>query len=142
MAHVLEDLEVFLESDDPMRNILEEVDERIDKNTAAGKDYRGHKFPPYAESSKKRGKTVDLHDSGTMLGAKKRRVMSPTHGKIWIQPRRYPRGQSADMIADFHDSGRARGGKVRKFMDIPKSALQKIVKKHYDDKIMRILGRI
>jgi len=132
-----------LRSTRPMENTAKAVSEHIDKRTAAGLDYRGHRFEPYSEAYKKqKGQSrVDLRKSGTMLGAKKSRAISPTHGQVFIDDAREPGGQSADMIAALHNLGRAKGGKVREFMNITQSALNKIVKEHMDDPLMKVLKR-
>ncbi len=132
---MLNKVERFLLSTKPMKLILKDVKERIEDRTAKGKDYKNRKFEPYSEAYAKRKKktTVDLDDTGEMLDALKTRVISPKHGVVEIKGRRA-------IIANIHTTGT---GKMpeRKFMAITKTGEAKIVKKRYDDPLLKILRR-
>ncbi len=132
---MLNRVERFLLSTKPMKLILRDVKERVEDRTASGKDYRGHKFEPYSKAYAKRKKKtkVDLDDSGEMLGTLKTKVISPKHGVVEIRGRRA-------IIANIHTTGTGKQPE-REFMNITKSGEAKIVKKHYDDPLLRILGR-
>ncbi len=136
----------LIDSNKPMENICKDVEKRILKRTSSSRDYRNMKFAPYsAKYAKKKGvgqSSVDLKLTGTMLGALESRVLNPRHGQVLITSRAMA-GTSAksDMIAQIHTTGTGRQPK-REFMNITKAALQESVNKHYDDEIMRILGRI
>ncbi len=132
---MLNRVERFLLSAKPMKLIVEDVKEVIERKTASGKDYRGHKFESYSEAYAKRKKKtkVDLNDSGEMLGALKTKVINPKHGRVFI------RGNRA-IIANIHTTGTGKQPE-RDFMNITKTGEAKIVKKRYDDPLLRILGR-
>jgi hypothetical protein len=127
-----------------MEGVCEDVKERIKERTGKGRDYKNRSFAPYSESYKKRkGKSrVNLRDSGRMLRALDTQVITPIRGKVFVKPESYGGGKRArtDMIAQIHTTGAGKQPQ-RDFMDITKTALKKFVKKHYDDKIMKILGR-
>jgi len=141
---MLEKLEDFLGSTKPMEGIVEDVKGRIEERTAKGRDYQNRSFAPYSEAYKKRKRKskVDLRDTGKMLGALDTQVITPIHGKVFIKSESYGGKKRArtDMIANIHTTGTGKQPQ-RDFMDITKTALEKFVKKHYDDKIMKILGR-
>lgn len=129
----------------PMQNICDDVQKRIEENTAAHKDYRSRRFARYSEKyAKRKGVStgaVDLHDSGTMLGSLDAKALNPRHGRVWIKSGPMPGTKAnTDMIANIHTTGTGNQPQ-RDFMNIPDSVLQKIVNKHHDDVIMRILGR-
>lgn len=136
----------LLDSNTPMKNICKDIKERILKRTESGRDYKNLKFAPYSTKyAKRKGvgvSSVDLKLTGTMLGALETKVINPHHGQVLITSRAMA-GTSAksDMIAQIHTTGTGRQPK-REFMNITKTALQESVKEHYDDEIMRILGRI
>ncbi|MCK5127912.1 MAG: hypothetical protein KAR42_16765 [candidate division Zixibacteria bacterium] len=135
----------LLDSNKPMENICKDVEERILKRTDAGRDYKNMSFAPYSTKyAKKKGVgtgSVNLRLTGTMLGAIETKVFNPNHGQVLITSRAMA-GTSAksDMIAQIHTTGTGKQPK-REFMNITKTALQESVNKHYDDEIMRILGR-
>lgn len=140
---MLKNVEAFLKSTKPIKGIVEDVERGVEEKTEAGKDYRGRRFVPYsAPYAKKKGTTkVDLRKSGLMMGSLKTEVLNPKHGRVKIQPVRYKKGKAkTDMISQIHTTGTGKQPQ-REFMNITKSALAKLVKKHYDDEIMRILGR-
>ncbi len=132
---MLNKVERFLLSTKPMKLIVEDVKEVIERKTESGKDYRGHKFEPYSEAYAKRKKktVVDLDDTGKMLRALKTKVINPKHGRVFIKGNRA-------IIANIHTTGT---GKMpqREFMAITKSGEAKIVKKRYDDPLLKILRR-
>ena len=134
-ASIFRNVEAFLQSTRPMEGIVKDIEEGIEKKTRTGKDYRGRKFAPYSAQYKKRKKKakVDLRDTGEMLDSMKSKVINPKHGVVEIRGKR-------EIIAQIHTTGTGKQPQ-REFMNITKSALSKLVKKHYDDKIMRILGR-
>ena len=140
---MLNEVETFLKSKKPMSNITKDIKKGILQRTAAGKDYKYMRFKKYsAKYARQKGQTfVDLKLSGNMLGAMKAEALSSTHGRISITPRSYP-GTPArtDMIAQIHTTGTGKQPK-REFMNVTKTGLQKIVKKHYDDEILKILRR-
>jgi hypothetical protein len=118
-----------------MELILEDVKEKVEDKTASGKDYRGHKFEPYSKAyaKRKKKKKVDLRVTGEMLDALRTRVINPKHGVVEIKGRRA-------IIANIHTTGTGKQP-LREFMAITKSGEVKIVKKRYDDPLLRILGR-
>ena len=136
----------LLDSNEPMKNICKDVEKRILKRTDSGRDYRNRKFAPYSTKyAKRKGvgqSSVDLRLTGTMLGAIETRVINPKHGQVLVMSKAMT-GTSAksNMIAQIHTTGTGKQPR-REFMNITNKALQDFVKKHYDDEIMRILGRI
>jgi len=136
----------LLDSNMPMKNICKDVEKRILERTDSGRDYKNLKFAPYSEKYAKRKRvgrsSVDLRLTGTMLGAIETRVLNPHHGQVLITSKAMA-GTSAksDMIAQIHTTGTGKQPR-REFMNITKTALQEFATKHYDDEIMRILGRI
>lgn len=52
---------------DTMHKLGKQIQDNIIKNTSSGTDVNDRKFIPYAKSSKKYGKTVDLKQTGQML---------------------------------------------------------------------------
>lgn len=138
------DVEKFLKSKKPMGKICEAVKGRIEKRTASGKDFSGRKFALYSESYRKRKGTssVDLRLSGKMLGSLETKVLNPSHGRVFVKPRSYPRTRAkTDMLANIHTTGTGKQPQ-REFMNITPTGLKGIVKEHYDDPIMKILGRV
>jgi len=128
---VLHNVSRFQKSKKPMKKIVDDVSDRIDERTAAGLDFEGKRFVPYSAAyAKKKGKRkVDLKDTGLMLKSKKKKVLSPTHGRITIA-----NTQNRQVIAAIHNEGIGKQ-KKRAFLDITKAGFAKIVKKHYDDPI-------
>jgi len=133
-----------------MQNVVDDIKDLITNKTADGKDYMGKKFTRYSASyAKKKGVgrgDVDLRASGAMLNSIMARVDSPKHGRVEVL--------NKPLIAQYHNQGGSKvrflpGAKVieggqppkREFMNISDSALGKLVKKHFDDVIMKILGR-
>lgn len=140
---MLKDVELFLKSKEPMKNITEAVVEVIQDKTAKAKDYKNIGFEPYSPAYAKKKKTthVDLRLSGTMLDSMKTKVISANHGRVFIKPAGYPKTKAkADMIANIHTTGTGKQPQ-REFMNISKSALAKINRKYYDNPIMKILKR-
>lgn len=135
----------LLDSNRPMEKICKDVEKRILDRTDSGRDFRNRKFYPYSEKYAKRKRvsrsSVDLRLTGTMLGAIETRVLNPRHGQVLVTSRAMA-GTSAksDMIAQIHTTGTGKQPQ-RDFMNVTPKALQDFVKKHYDDEIMRILGR-
>lgn len=141
---MFKNVESFLKSRKPMENIVKEVKETIEKKTESGKDYMGKKFKPYsAKYAKRKGSTkVDLKLSGKMIGALDTQVINPSHGKVFISSKGYARTRAkTDMLAQIHTTGTGKQPQ-REFMNLAPSAQQKIIKKYYDDEIMKILGRV
>ena len=136
----------LLNSEEPMRRICEDVENRILERTERGRDYKNRKFSPYSTKyAKRKGvgqSSVDLKLTGTMLGAIETRVLNPHHGQVLVMSKSMA-GTSAksDMIAQIHTTGTGRQPR-REFMNITKKALQEFLEEHYDNEIMRILGRI
>ena len=142
----LRELNHFLDSNTPMKNICNDVEKRILERTDSGRDYKNLKFAPYSEKYAKRKRVgrsnVDLRLTGTMLGAIETRVLNPHHGQVLITSKAMAgTAAKSDMIAQIHTTGTGKQPK-REFMNITKTALQEFATKHYDDEIMRILGRI
>ena len=142
----LRELDHFLSSNEPMKNVCKDVADRIYKRTVFGRDYKNIKFAPYSEKYAKRKRvgrsSVDLKLTGTMLGAIETKVINPHYGQVLVTSKAMA-GTSAksDMIAQIHTTGTGKQPR-REFMNITKTALQQFATKHYDDEIMRILGRI
>lgn len=139
----LRDVIKLIQSTAPMTGIVTDGEKIIRSKTAAGKDYRGAGFHPYSDAyAKRKGSTrVNLRLSGSMLRALKSKALSPLHGIIRVMPEPEPGTKAkTDMIAQIHSTGTGRQPQ-REFMNITPSALQNLVKKHYDDEIMKILGR-
>ncbi|MCK4760216.1 MAG: hypothetical protein KAT69_09200 [Candidatus Aminicenantes bacterium] len=135
----------LLNSNEPMKNICKDVKKRILERTERGRDYKNLKFYPYsAKYAKRKGvgqSSVDLKLTGTMLGAIETRVLNPRHGQVLVTSRAMAGTiAKSDMIAQIHTTGTGRQPK-REFMNITDKALQDFVNEHYDDEIMRILGR-
>lgn len=122
------------ESVKPMENICNDVKDRVLKRTATGKDYRNRKFPPYspAYAARKGSSKVNLRLSGEMLNSIRVKVIHPQKGEVRVR--------SKELIANIHNQGIGKQPQ-REFMDIPETALQKIVNEHHDDVIQKILGR-
>lgn len=135
----------LLNSNEPMKRICKAVEERILKRTDSGRDYRNMKFAPYSMKYAKKKRVgrgdVDLRLTGTMLGALESKVLNPRHGQVLITSRAMAgTAAKSDMIAQIHTTGTGKQPQ-REFMNITDKALQEFVNEHYDDKIMRILGR-
>ncbi len=132
-------IEEFLESAEPMQKLVEEVKRIILRKTARGVDYMGKKFKPYSEAYAKRkgvsAGSVDLRRTGEMLDSILTEVLSPHHGRVSVKGR-------MELIAYFHNMGTA-GGKIpqRMFMNLSDTAKRDLLKKYFDDEIMKILGR-
>ena len=124
-----------LESLGPMKRICEDVKKRVLKRTAASRDYKNLKFAPYSAKYAKRKKStkVNLRLTGEMLNSMKARAISARRGVVELTAK--------ELIANIHTQGIGKQPQ-RDFMDITKTALQEFVKKHHDDEIMRILGRM
>jgi len=128
-----------------MANICKDVKKRILQRTDFGRDYRNRKFVPYSKKyAKRKGfgrSSVDLKLTGTMLGAIQTRVVNPKHGQVLVTSKAMAGTiAKSDMIAQIHTTGTGKQPR-REFMNITKTALQEFVNEHYDDEIMRILGR-
>lgn len=141
----LREIDHFLGSNKPMKNICKDVEKRILKRTDSGRDYKNLKFAPYSEKYAKRKRvgrsSVDLKLTGTMLRAIETRVINPRHGQILITSQAMAGTiAKSDMIAQIHTTGTGKQPK-REFMNVTKTALQEFVNEHYDDEIKRILGR-
>lgn len=132
---MLNNIERFLRSTKPMKAITKDVKKRVEERTAKGRDYKNRKFEPYspAYAKRKKKKLVNLDDTGEMLGALRTKVISPKHGRVLIKGRRA-------IIANIHTTGTGKQP-LREFMAITKTGEAQIVKKHYDDPLLRILGR-
>ncbi|OQB57133.1 MAG: hypothetical protein BWX98_01622 [Candidatus Aminicenantes bacterium ADurb.Bin147] len=143
----LREVRELLNSPEPMEGILSDVHARILERTAAGKDYKSHNFNPYSESYAKKKGTMkpDLRVSGTMLDAIKTNVVSPNHGRVYVEPNAEPGGKiSAEVLAAYQNEGTSKTEKhagipKREFMGITDAQLQLAVKRHYDDRILEIV---
>ena len=131
---MLQEISEFLESKKPMEGMVEDGKELVLEKTAKGFDYKHRKFHPYspAYAKRKKSKTVNLRVTGDMLNSLRTEVFSHEHGQIKIT--------NKEIIAYIHHTGT---GKMpqREFMNINKSNITKLQKKHFDDPIMKILGR-
>ena len=140
LVDVFDDIEALLKSPKPMQKIVTDVKELIQTKTEKGLDYMGRKFEPYSAAyAKKKGTSrANLKDTGTMLDAIKTEVLTPQHGRISVRPATYPgKKAKADMLAQIHTTGTGKQPQ-RDFFNITKSATEKIVKKHYDDPILKL----
>lgn len=143
-AAMFRKVEAFLKDKKPMENITEGVKEKILKLTAGGKDFQGKKFQKYSTKYEKRkGQSkVDLKLSGKMLGSLETKVLTPSHGRVFVKARGYAATRAkTDMLANIHTTGTGKQPR-REFMNITPTGLKNIVKEHYDDEIMKILGRV
>jgi len=142
-VNMFRQVEAFLKDKKPMQRICETVKAKIGKQTLSGKDYSGSKFKPYsANYAKRKGGTVNLKLSGRMLGSLETRIFSASHGQVFIKSKSYAATRAkTDMLANIHTTGTGKQPK-REFMNITPTGLKVIVKKYYDDEIMKILGRV
>ena len=128
----------FLGSTEPMQELCEDIRDLITVKTAAGKDYMNRNFEPYSEEYARRKKKTrpDLRVKGEMMNSIEAKAESPKRGYVDVRGRR-------QLIAFYHNEGGPKEGKPpkRRFMDISKTGLQKLVKKCFDDPIMKLLGR-
>jgi len=139
---MLKGVEDFLNSTAPMEATVKDVKERVLDLTDRGLDYRGRSFEPYSDSYKKTrkkeglGTKPNLRVTGEMLDGMKAEVINANHGTVKLT------GRMA-LIGQFHSQGGPRAGRPpkREFMDITDSGLAKIVKKNFDDPLMKIMGR-
>jgi hypothetical protein len=102
------EVRALIASPKPMEGMVEDAKKVILEKTAAGKDYLHRSFSPYSKAyAKKKGSTrVDLKVSGTMLGAIKTAVLSPNHGRVFVDSVSEPGGKiNADMLAQIHNTG-------------------------------------
>lgn len=146
MRRQLREINHFLDSNEPMKNVCKDVKKRILERTDHGRDYKNLKFYPYSTKyAKRKGvgrSSVDLKLTGTMLGAIETKVINPKHGQVLVMSKAMAGTVAkSDMIAQIHTTGTGKQPR-REFMNITNTALQEFVKKHYDDEIMRILRRI
>ena len=134
----LKAVEDFLNDPQPMQDTVDDVKDLIMERTADGKDFMGRNFAPYSKAyAKRKGKTkVDLRDTGEMLNSIKTKVDNPQHGQIFVSGGR-------SKIAAYHNEGAFLKARLpqRRFLDISRAQLLKIVKKNFDDVLMKILGR-
>ena len=140
---MLSRVEKFLKSVEPMGDITEGVAEEILKKTSKGKDFSNTRFEEYSPAyAKKKGQLlVDLKASGLMLASLDSKVINANHGRVFIKPQGYAKTKArTDLIANIHTTGTGKQPK-REFMNVSKSVMKKLQKKHYDDKIMKLLGR-
>lgn len=141
----LEEIRQFVESPEPMRGLVEEVKAKVLEKTAAGHDYRGRNFAPYSDAYKKRRAEKgfqtkpNLSVSGTMLGAIKTAVLTPRHGRVYVDADSDGR-LNADVLAQIHNTGTGTQPE-RRFMDITPSAASVLLKKYFSDPIMAIVRR-
>ena len=134
---ILRDVSNFLSSTQPMQDCVDDCKDIIIEKTGMGVNFLHQKFAPYSPAySKKKGKTkVDLRDTGTMLNSITAKAMSANHGKVFV-------GAHSD-IAEYHNEGAYMKARLpqRRFMDINDTQLAALTKKHWDDPIMKLLGR-
>ncbi|HDR68000.1 MAG TPA: hypothetical protein ENN61_02995 [Bacteroidaceae bacterium] len=118
----------------PMEGMVEDGKELVLEKTAKGYDYKHRKFTPYSKRYAKRkgSKLVNMRLSGDMLESIITEVISHDHGRIKVT--------NKEVIANVHNTGTGKQPQ-REFMNINKSNLAKLQKKHLDDPIMKILGR-
>jgi hypothetical protein len=129
----------FLRDPQPMQDTVDDVKDLIIERTADGKDFMGRNFAPYSKAyAKRKHKTkVDLRETGEMLNSIKTKVDNPHHGQVFVS------SGGRSKIAAYHNEGSYLKSRLpqRRFMDISRTQLLKIVKKNFDDVLMRILGR-
>lgn len=141
----LREIETLLNSPKPMEGVVEDVRAGVLEKTALGHDYRGRNFEPYSDAykdkRKKAGLTTkpNLNVTGTMLDAISTKVVSPTHGQVYVAAASDGR-INADVLAEIHNVGVGKQ-KRREFMNITKAAIEKLVKKYFDDPIKAIVQR-
>jgi len=132
---MLQDIERFISSTKPMKEITDDAIDIIKDKTESGLDYMHRRFEPYSSAyAKKKGRSkVNLRVTGQMLGSIVRKIINAYHGRIFIRGRRA-------VVGAVHNKG-TRKMPQREFMNLSKSAIAKLAKKHYDDKLMKIMGR-
>ena len=141
----LQAIEDFLNSRRSMEGIVEDIAEMIQKKTGKGHDYMNRNFKSYTEAYKKRRAKLglptkpDLTVTGKMLRAIKTAVLGPRHGRVFVQGRNHGKIRT-DMLAQIHNTGTGKQPQ-REFMNVSKSAIKDLTKKHYDDPILEIVRR-
>jgi len=140
----LQKINDFLKSRKPMENVTKNIRDDIKGLTKKGKDFSGRRFEAYSAKYARRKKSpkVNLELSGLMLRSMKTKALTPRHGSVYIEPHSYGGKTRArtDMIAQIHTTGTGVQPE-REFLNITKSRLQNIIRKHYDDALMKLLGR-
>jgi len=137
-------IEAFLASPKPMEGMVKDVKDTVLMKTASGLDYMGRSFKPYSKAyaKKKMGMTStgrpNLKATGTMLDAIKTEVKDPRHGAVFVSAASEKGGANSDMLAQIHTTGTGKQPR-REFMGISDSAVKKLSKKHYDDKILELV---
>jgi len=138
-------IEAFLASTKPMEGIVADIKDIILVKTSSGLDYMGRSFKPYSKkyAEKKKGMTAtgrpNLKLSGTMLGALKTEVKDARHGAVFVASVSEPKGRAnSDMLAQIHTTGTGKQPQ-REFMNLAPTAVKKLTKKYYDDKILELV---
>ena len=151
---VFQDLQKFMRSDVPMNGIIKDIKKEILRKTDRGLDYRGKKFQPLTRPYAKRkamlgrGSKANLKSTGHMLKSMRAWLRWFSHGVVEIDARPYPvdpktkqsSRASTKVIANIHGQGTGRQPQ-REFMNITKNFKKKLLQKHYDKPILKILGR-
>lgn len=132
-------IEEFLRSTKPMEGIVADIKETILNKTGGGHDYMGRNFKPYSKAyAKKKGTSrPDLRVSGAMLGAIKTKVLAPRHGQVYVASEGTSGNANTDMLAQIHNTGTGKQPR-REFMNLSKSAVQQLKKKHIDDPLLQL----
>ena len=128
----------FLMSTTPMQETCDDIKAGVLDKTAKGHDYMGRNFKPLSKIyAKAKGKSrADLRDTGEMLDGMTAKALSNKQGEVAITGRRA-------IVGWFHNEGGPKEGRPpqREFMNISDSGLANIVKKRFDDPLMKLLGR-
>jgi hypothetical protein len=138
---MLEDIQAVLIDPAPMQGMCDDVKTKILMNTALGLDYQGKSFEPYSEQygKKKMGQTAtgrpNLKVTGTMLDSIQAKAFSHEHGEVRVT--------NEELIAQLHNQGGPKSGcpPKREFMNVTKNFILTLVKKWFDDPLMKIIGR-
>ena len=132
---VLTNIEKFLASPKPIKAYCEGAIEIIQDKTEKGVDYKHRKFESYSQAyAKRKGSSfVNLEVTGRMLSSIIFKVLNPGHAKIFISGGRA-------IVGGVHSQG-TRKMPQREFMNISDSTDKKLGKKHFDDPMIKIIGR-
>lgn len=137
-----QELQDFLASTAPMEGFVEDAKAVILDKTEKGRDFEHKPFAPYSDAyAKKKGsKRVNLSATGTMLRSIFSKVLSAKHGIIDVHPAQEKGAANARHLAQIHHDGEGKQPR-RPFMDLNKSQVKALQKKHWDDKILEIVRR-
>lgn len=151
---IFQDIQKHMKSRVPMTGIVKDVEIEIKKKTKKGLSFKNTAFirltPIYKKRKSKLGLSSkpDMSFTGHMLRSMKKKVVSATHGKVFISEQNYPRNPKTGQrpridtktLANIHNTGAGRMPK-RTFMDINKTFKKKLLQQWYDKPILKILGR-